>query len=93
MRVRLTPAGGADRIDGAARDQDGKLYIKARVRAAPENGEANEALEKLIAKAFGVAKGKVSVSRGASARIKTIEIDGASDEEIAAFMQRYEVTP
>lgn len=90
LRVRLTPAGGADRIDGRARDSDGQVYIKARVRAAPENNEANRALEALIAKAFGVAKGKVSVARGATARLKTIEIEGASEAEIAAFIARFE---
>lgn len=90
LRVRLTPAGGADRIDGRARDGEGQVYLRARVRAAPENNEANRALEALIAKAFDVAKGKVSVTRGATARLKTIEIEGASDAEIAAFVDRFE---
>lgn len=90
MRVRLTPAGGADRIDGRATDAEGLVFLKARVRAAPENNEANRALEALIAKAFGVAKGKVKVARGATARIKTLDIEGASDEEVAAFVAQYE---
>ena len=89
LRVRLTPSGGADRIDGRAEDDTGP-YLKARVRAAPEDNKANRALEALIAKAFGVAKGKVSVSRGQTARLKVLEIDGASDAEIAAFLARYE---
>lgn len=92
MRVRLTPSGGADRIDGRAADETGP-YLKARVRAAPENNEANRALEALIAKAFGVAKGKVSVSRGQTARLKVLEIDGARDNDIAAFIARYEEKP
>jgi uncharacterized protein YggU (UPF0235/DUF167 family) len=68
---------------------DGKPFLKARVRAAPENNEANRALEALIAKAFGVAKSRVSVARGHSARMKVIEIDGASDAEVSAFVARY----
>jgi uncharacterized protein YggU (UPF0235/DUF167 family) len=88
--VRLTPSGGADRIDGAARDPEGKLYLKARVRAAPEDGKANAALETLIAKAFGVAKGAVSVARGHKARLKTVEIEGVSEAEIAAFVARFD---
>lgn len=92
LRVRLTPAGGADRIDSRALDESGH-YLKARVRAAPENNEANRALEALIAKAFGVAKGKVTVSRGHTARLKVLEIDGASDAEIAAFVTQYEEKP
>ncbi len=92
LRVRLTPSGGADRIDGAARDGRG-VYLKARVRAAPENGEANAALEKLIAEAFGVAKTKVSVSRGQTARLKTLEIAGASAAEVAAFLRKFGDAP
>ena len=88
--MRLTPAGGADRIDGVARDEKGQLYLKARVRAAPEHGEANKALEALLAKALGVAKGKVRVTRGTTARLKTIEVDGANAAEIAAFVARFE---
>jgi uncharacterized protein YggU (UPF0235/DUF167 family) len=91
--VRLTPAGGADRIDGRAADAEGHVFLKARVRAAPENNEANRALEALIAKAFGVAKGKVRVARGQTARLKTLEIDGASDAEIAAFVAGFEEKP
>jgi len=40
-----------------------------------------------------VAKGKVSVSRGQTARLKVLEIDGASDNDIAAFIARYEEKP
>ncbi|MCX7358229.1 MAG: DUF167 family protein [Alphaproteobacteria bacterium] len=92
LRIRLTPSGGADRIDGRTRDETG-AYLKARVRAAPENNEANRALEALIAKAFGVAKGKVTVSRGQTARLKVLEIETASDADIAAFIARYEEKP
>ena len=87
--MRLTPSGGADRIDGRARDDKGE-YLKARVRAAPENNEANRALEALTAKAFDVAKSKVSVTRGHTARLKTLEIEGASVSELAAFVARYQ---
>ncbi len=86
LRVRLTPSGGADRIDGRAKDDTG-FYLKARVRAAPENNEANRALEALVAKAFGVAKGRVTVSRGGMSRMKTLEIEGASETDIAAFLR------
>jgi len=92
LRVRLTPSGGADRIDGRAADAEGNVFLKARVRAAPENNEANRALEALIAKAFGVAKSRVKVARGATARLKTLEIDGASDADVAAFVAKFEET-
>lgn len=88
--MRLTPKGGADRIDGRALDNDGNVYLKARVRAAPENNEANRALEALIAKAFGVAKGKVSVARGQTSRVKVLEIEGASEKDIEAFVMWFD---
>lgn len=89
LRVRLTPSGGADRIDGRAHDERG-AYLKARVRAAPEDNKANRALEALIAKAFGAPKSKVSVTRGHTARMKTLEIEDASEAEVAAFMEKFE---
>ena len=87
--MRLTPSGGADRIDGRALDANGKAYLKARVRAAPEHGEANAALEALLAKALGVAKGKVSVTRGTTARMKTVAVEGVSEAEMAAFLGQF----
>ncbi|MEQ1707842.1 MAG: DUF167 family protein [Terricaulis sp.] len=87
--MRLTPSGGADRIDGRALDANGKAYLKARVRAAPEHGEANAALEALLAKALGVAKGKVSVTRGTTARMKTVVVEGVSEAEMAAFLFQF----
>jgi uncharacterized protein YggU (UPF0235/DUF167 family) len=89
LRVRLTPSGGADRIDGIDRDEAGLVFLKARVRAAPEKGEANAALEKLLAKALGVAKSNVQVARGTTARLKTIEIEGVRESELRAFLDQF----
>ena len=52
--VRLTPKGGRDAIDGIETLADGRTVLKARVRAAPSEGEANAALIQLIAKTLGV---------------------------------------
>ena len=87
--MRLTPSGGADRIDGVMRDAEGNRLLKARVRAAPEDGKANAALETMLAKALGVAKSKVSVTRGMSARQKTISVDGADASDIEALFARF----
>jgi uncharacterized protein YggU (UPF0235/DUF167 family) len=76
LSVRLTPKGGRDGIDGIARMADGRSVLKARVRAAPSEGEANEALIRLIAKALGVPPRDVALAAGASARIKRLTIAG-----------------
>ncbi len=76
IHVRLTPSAHKDNIDGVETSADGKSYLKARVRAVPENGKANKALEKLIAKYFNVPKSSVQVTSGATSRLKTLVVFG-----------------
>lgn len=78
--VRLTPKGGRDAIDGIAALADGRVVLKARVRAAPEKGAANAALEALLADRLGVSRSAVRLVSGATARQKTIEIRGEPNE-------------
>ena len=52
--VRLTPRGGRDAIDGIEQRADGQCVLKARVRAAATEGEANAALIALLAHSAGV---------------------------------------
>jgi uncharacterized protein YggU (UPF0235/DUF167 family) len=74
--VRLTPKGGRDAIDRIEQLADGKCVLKARVRAAASDGEANEALVQLFADALDVAPRQVSLLVGATARIKRLMIEG-----------------
>jgi hypothetical protein len=76
LTVRLTPKGGRDAIDGIETMADGSVALKARVRAAPNDGQANAALVKLIARALGVAPRTVELVAGATARIKRLKIGG-----------------
>ena len=74
--VRLTPKAALDRIQGVETTADGRSHLKARVRAVPENGAANHALERLVAKALGVPASGVAVVAGGTARLKTLRIAG-----------------
>lgn len=88
VAVRLTPRGGRDRIEGWMEGVDGARFLKARVAAAPENGKANQALIRLLAKSFGVASSAVRIASGATSRIKIVEIDGDAGDlaaRLAAF--------
>jgi len=58
-------------VDGA---MDGTL--RARVAARPVEGLANAALTDLLAAALGIARGRVSIVRGAAGRLKVVELDG-----------------
>jgi uncharacterized protein YggU (UPF0235/DUF167 family) len=74
--VRLTPRGGRDAIEGFERRSDGLIVLKARVRAAATEGEANAALAGLLARAAGVPARDVALAGGATARIKRMIIAG-----------------
>jgi uncharacterized protein (TIGR00251 family) len=85
--IRLTPRGGRDAIDGVAQLSDGRSVVKARVRAAASEGEANAALVKLIAETLGVAVRDVSLVAGASARLKQLRVSGAG-AALAATLEK-----
>jgi len=80
LYVRLTPKAALDRIDGVETTADGRSHVKARVRAVPENGAANQALERMMAKALGVPASAVSVVAGSTSRLKTLRILGEPAE-------------
>lgn len=86
VTVRLTPNARDERIDGVQGLADGKAVLAARVRAVPEDGAANAALEKLLAKAAGVAKSSVSVISGATQRIKIVRIAGDAGQIAARLL-------
>jgi uncharacterized protein (TIGR00251 family) len=85
LDVRLTPKGGRDAIDGIELLADGRAVLKARVAAPPSEGEANEALVRLVAKAVGVPPRDVALTAGATARIKRLVISGDGPPLIAAL--------
>jgi hypothetical protein len=78
LTVRLTPKGGRDAIDGIERMADGQSVLKARVRAAASEGEANAALVRLVARSLAVAPRQVTLVAGATARLKRLKIEGSA---------------
>jgi len=86
LRVRLTPGANADRIDGGGSDEKG-AYLKARVRAAPEQGKANAALQALLAKALGVSKSRVELVQGTTSRMKVVYVEGVTTADIARLFE------
>ncbi len=76
VAIRLTPKASVSRIDGLSAAQDGGTALRARVTAAPENGKANAALIKLLAKTWKLPKTSMSIAAGAKDRRKTVHVAG-----------------
>ncbi|PZU86039.1 MAG: hypothetical protein DI527_20450 [Chelatococcus sp.] len=87
LSVRLTPRGGRDALDGLERLSDGREVLKARVRVAPTEGEANAALIALLARALRLPRSAVSLAAGATARLKTVALSG-DPEDLVARIER-----
>lgn len=88
LAIRLTPRGGRDALDGIETLADGREVLKARVRAAPSEGEANAALVALIAKLFSVPRSHVELVTGATARLKIVAVSGEAEALLARLQQQ-----
>lgn len=87
VRVRLTPKSSRDQVEGIMPTADGPA-VKARVRAVPEDGKANAALEALVADWLDIAGGRVTVVGGQTSRVKSVAISGDAAATIAALEAR-----
>ena len=84
LPIRLQPGAAVDRIEGWEADPEGRRALKVRVRARPIDGEANDALIRLLAKSLGMSKSSVVVERGGQSRSKMVVVDGLDDETLDA---------
>jgi uncharacterized protein (TIGR00251 family) len=69
ITVQVTPRA---RRSGVAALPDGTLHV--RVTAGPHDGQANEAVTAVLARHFGVSRGRVRIVVGMRARRKIVEI-------------------
>ena len=76
VSCRLTPKGGRDSIDGVARLADGSSVLLARVRGAPQGGEANQALCALLADRLDAPASDVRIVAGSKSRLKQVAVSG-----------------
>ena len=70
INLRVIPRAKQNKITV---DADGTLRV--HITAAPVDGAANDAVIKMLAKYFAVAKSQIKIVRGVAARDKVIEID------------------
>ena len=75
LQVRVQPRASRSRLDAI---EDGLLHL--RVGAAPVDRGANRAVVELLAATLGIARGRLSITRGERSRAKQVRIAGAAEE-------------
>ncbi len=68
FRVRATPKARRNAVEMGD-------PIRVWVTAPPDNGKANDAIRKLLAKALGVAPTRLTLKRGLTSREKLFQLD------------------
>jgi uncharacterized protein (TIGR00251 family) len=72
LAVKVTPKAPKDVVFGFKPDANGKPELQVKLRAAPEDGKANEALLRLLAAAFEIPVSTLDITRGLTSRQKMI---------------------
>ena len=81
IRIKVVPGASRDAISGILGDR-----LKVKTSAPPEDGKANKAICKLLAKSLGIKPAQVNVHRGHTNPEKTIRIDEYAIDTISASL-------
>lgn len=76
VAIRLTPRAGSDRLLGLAAAAGGGRVLKAAVAAPPEEGRANEALLRLLAREWKLPRRDLDIVAGRKSRDKRVRVAG-----------------
>ena len=76
VAVRLSPRGRGDRVEGVVRGADGAAALQVSVTAPPADGRANDALLRLLAKEWGLARRDLAIVAGLKSRNKLVHVGG-----------------
>jgi uncharacterized protein YggU (UPF0235/DUF167 family) len=83
LLVRVRPRAGAEGVEALP---DGS--VRVRVRAAPVDGAANQAVRQLLAHALGCPPAGVEIVRGQTARVKLVRIAGLTADQARRRLSR-----
>lgn len=75
LRVKAVPGARSDEIVGVLGD-----CLKIRVSAPPEDGRANQAIARLLARALGIPTTAIELRRGASSPRKEFLLRGVTED-------------
>ena len=78
VALRVTPRASRNAVTGLADTAEGGKALKVAVTAVPEDGKANEAVIKLLARLWHVPKSSVALVAGQTDRNKILHVAGDS---------------
>ena len=87
LSIRVNPRSAKPGIGEWKTDPGGRPFLEVRVAAAPADGAANDDVLRLLAKALGVPKSRLSIVGGQTARLKRIEVP-LDESEVRARLSR-----
>ncbi len=80
IALRVSPRASRERIGEVVAEADGTRAIRVAVTAPPESGKANNAVTRLLAKAWRVPRTSLTVVSGAAGRRKTVHAAGDAED-------------
>ncbi len=86
LSLKIVPGSSRDVIVGWLGDD-----LKIKVRAKAEQGKANAAVEKVLAKTLGLSLKDVQITAGKTASRKTVEIAGIDAAELNEKLNTLEI--
>jgi uncharacterized protein len=82
LQVRVTPNARRDAVVACTGDE-----VRIKLQAPAIEGKANAALLNFLSEITGVPRSKITVRFGRKARVKVIEIEGPSAQEILSRIE------
>jgi len=88
IAVRVTPRSSRPGVGEWKTGADGRDELEIRVSAPPADGQANEAVVKLLSKRLGVPKSSIVIVAGDTARHKRIALP-LGEAEVRRLLSSY----
>jgi len=82
LKLKVVPGSSKTMLSGWM----GEVY-KIKVSEPPEQGKANKAVLELLSRSLKISKSQLQIISGESSALKTVEITGLSETEIANLLK------
>lgn len=89
----MTPGARSDQVGPIVVDAAGAAWLAVRVRAAAEQGRANEAVRQCVADALHIALHRVVLHAGTSDRRKRLVLDAVDTDRLEALLPAWSPAP